>query len=147
MELAGLAQNVTSLVLKELMELTVNKNVIVKMGLNVIGFLENVNVQMAGKATIVIVNVSQINGVVNVNLIVTVLVLVHVFNILAIVFVRMEGLGKSVKKFVNMAGLEKVAPQNVVQFVVITKIVIMLLDIVCNAMLVKAAFFVNRVVL
>jgi len=53
---------------------------------------------MAGKATIVIVNVSQINGVVNVNLIVTVLVLVHVFNILAIVFVRMEGLGKSVKK-------------------------------------------------
>lgn len=147
MELAGLAQNVTNLVLKELMELTVNKNVTVKMGLNVIGFLENVNVQMAGKATIVIVNVSQINGVVNVNLIVTVLVLVHVFNILAIVFVRMEGLGKSVKKFVNMAGLEKVAPQNVVQFVVITKIVIMLLDIVCNAMLVKAAFFVNRVVL
>jgi len=53
---------------------------------------------MAGKATIVIVNVSQINGVVNVNLIVTVLVLVHVFNILAIVFVRMEGLGRNVKK-------------------------------------------------
>lgn len=147
MELAGLAQNVTNLVLKELMELTVNKNVIVKMGLNVIGFLENANVQMVGKGIIVIVNVRQINGVVNVNLIVTVQVLVHVFNILAIVFVRMEGLGKSVKKFVNMAGLEKVAPQNVVQFVVITKIVIMLLDIVCNAMLVKAAFFVNRVVL
>lgn len=137
----------TNRVLKELMELIVNKNVIVKMGLNVIDFLVNVNVQVVGKEIIVKVNVNQTNGVVNVNLIVTVLGLVLVINILDGVSVRMDGLGKNVKKFVSVDGSEKDAVQNAVQFVVITKVAIQLLDIVYNAMPAKAAFSVNKVVL
>lgn len=129
------------------MELIVNKNVIVKMGLNVIDFLVNVNVQVVGKEIIVKVNVNQTNGVVNVNLIVTVLGLVLVINILDGVSVRMDGLGKNVKKFVSVDGSEKDAVQNAVQFVVITKVAIQLLDIVYNAMPAKAAFSVNKVVL
>jgi hypothetical protein len=136
---------VINLVLKELMVLIVNKNVIVKMMLNVIGFLENVNAQMVGKVIIVIVNVMKINGEVHVNLIVIVLVLVHVINILEDVYVKMVELVKNVKKFVKLVGLEKVVVQNVLlQFVEMVKIVIMLLDFVINAILVKLEHFVNN---